>query len=153
MIAKRPALPAAASLLISAVTFVAPARADLKLCNFTPSRVGISIGHRDTDNLISRNEILHSREVGVLFRPESGRDFAGHRNRLLANRIVDTGGDNSIAVDIQGATEGIELRENRIEETRGAAGRTAIRLGAETTDIQLQNNRITGFAVEVQQVK
>lgn len=117
------------------------------------NRVGISIGHRDTDNLVCRNEILRSREVGVLFRPEGGRDFAGHRNRLQANRIVDTGGDNGIAVDIQGATESVVLSENRIEETRGAAGRTAIRLGAETKDIQLQDNRITGFATEVQQVK
>ena len=117
------------------------------------NRIGISIGHRDTDNLISRNEILRSREVGVLFRPEGGIDFAGHRNRLQANHIVDTGGDNSIAVDIQGATEGIVLRENRIEETRGAAGRTAIRLGPETRNIQLQDNRIMGFATDVQQAK
>jgi hypothetical protein len=117
------------------------------------NRVGISIGHRDTDNLIAGNDILRSREVAVLFRPEGGKDFAGHRNRLQANRIVDTGDTNSIAVDIQGGTENILLRDNRIEETRGPANRTAIRLGAETRDIQLQANRIIGFATEVQQVK
>ena len=116
------------------------------------NRVGISIGHRDTDNLITRNDILRSREVGVLFRPEGGKDFAGHRNRLEANRIVDTGGTNSVAVDVQGGTEGIVLR-NRIEETRGGAERTAVRLGPETRDIQLDANQITGFATEVKQVK
>jgi hypothetical protein len=117
------------------------------------NRVGISIGHRDTDNLITRNDILRSREVGVLFRPEGGKDFAGHRNRLEANRIVDTGGTNSVAVDVQGGTEGIVLRRNRIEETRGGAERTAVRLGPETRDIQLDANQITGFATEVKQVK
>lgn len=117
------------------------------------NRIGISIGHRDTDNLIVRNDILRSRQVAVLFRPEGGKDFAGHRNRLQANRIVDTGGADDIAVDIQGTTEDIVLRENRIEETRGPANRTAIRLGAETKDIQLRDNRITGFATEVRQVQ
>ncbi len=117
------------------------------------NRVGISIGHRDTDNLVCRNEILRSREVAILFRPEGGRDFAGHRNHLEDNHIVDTGGDNSIAVDIQGATEGVKLRGNRFEETRGPAGRTAIRLGPETRDIQLQDNRIHGFSIEVQRAQ
>jgi hypothetical protein len=116
------------------------------------NRVGISIGHRDTDNVIARNDILRSGEVGVLFRPEGGKDFAGHRNRLEDNRIVDTGGTNSVAVDIQGGTEGIILRGNRIEETRGAASRTGVRLGAETREIQLETNQITGFAFPVQRL-
>lgn len=117
------------------------------------NRVGVSIGHRDTDNLVSRNEILRSREVGVLFRPERGKDFAGHRNRIEQNRIVDTGTTNSVAVDIQGGTEAILLRGNQIQETRGAAQRTAVRLGAETRDIKLEDNRISGFATEVKQLK
>lgn len=117
------------------------------------NRVGVSIGHRDTDNLITRNEIIRSGEVGVLFRPERGKEFAGHRNRLEGNRIVDTGGTNSVAVDIQGGTESIILRGNQIEETRDPASRTAVRLGPETRDIQLDANRISGFATQVQQLK
>ncbi len=46
------------------------------------NRVGVSIGHRDTDNLVTGNDILQSRQVGVFFRPENGKDFAGHRNRI-----------------------------------------------------------------------
>jgi len=117
------------------------------------NRVGVSVGHRDTDNLITHNQILGSSEVGVLFRPEGGKDFAGHRNCLEENHIVNTGGTNSVAVDIQGGTESIILRGNRIEETRGAAGRTGVRLSAETKDIQLDANHINGFATEVQQLK
>ncbi len=116
------------------------------------NRIGISIGHRDTDNLVVRNEILRSREVGVLFRPERGRDFAGHRNRIEHNRIIDTGATNGIGVDIRGATEGIVLAGNTLAETRDPAARIAVRLGPETRDIQLRNNQITGFATDVQQV-
>jgi hypothetical protein len=117
------------------------------------NRVGISIGHRDTDNLIARNQILRSGEVGVLFRPERGKEFAGHRNRIEENRIVDTGGTQSVAVDIQGGTEGILLPGNQNEETPDVARPTALRLGPETRDIQLDANRITGFATEVEQLK
>lgn len=113
------------------------------------NRVGISIGHRDTDNLIAKNEIRRSRDVGVLFRPERGKDFAGHRNRLLMNRLTDNGGAKSAAIDIQGATEAVVLKGNEIIETRLAAERIGVRLGRDTRDIQLQGNRIEGFAKDV----
>ncbi len=117
------------------------------------NRVGVSIGHRDTDNLIVHNEIARSKEVGVLFRPERGKEFAGHRNRIESNRIVDNGAEKGAAVDVQGATESIVLIGNEITDTRTPAGRIAVRLGPETKDIQLRENRITGFAREVERLK
>jgi nitrous oxidase accessory protein NosD len=116
------------------------------------NRVGVSIGHRDTDNWIVRNEITRSKEVGVLFRPERGKDFAGHRNRIEHNRMVDNGAENGAAIDVQGATESIVLLGNEITDTRKPAGRIAVRLSPETKDIQLRENRITGFANEVEQL-
>jgi hypothetical protein len=116
------------------------------------NRVGISIGHRDTDNLITGNEIRGSKDVGVLFRPERGKDFAGHRNRLVKNRLIDNGGAKSAAIDIQGATEAIVLIDNEIIETRPAAERIGVRLGALTRDIQMKGNRIEGFAKNVVQM-
>ncbi|MFO1499770.1 MAG: right-handed parallel beta-helix repeat-containing protein [Verrucomicrobiota bacterium] len=113
------------------------------------NRVGISIGHRDTDNLITGNEIRRSRETGVLFRPERGKDFAAHRNRILNNRIVDSGNTNGIAIDVRGATEAVVLAGNSIEETRESAGRVGVRLGAETRAIEVRDNQITGVAVQV----
>ena len=113
------------------------------------NRVGISIGHHDTDNLVTGNQIQDSRDVGVLFRPEQGKDFAGHRNRIEKNRLIDNGPDQGFAVDIQGGTESIVLADNEIVDTRGGARRIAIRLGPETRDITLRNNRIQGFAKEV----
>ncbi|MBI5686932.1 MAG: right-handed parallel beta-helix repeat-containing protein [Verrucomicrobia bacterium] len=112
------------------------------------NRVGISIGHRDTDNLVCHNEILRSKSVGVLFRPERGRDFAGHRNRIEHNRIVDSGDEKGVAIDVQGATESIVITGNEIIETREPAQRSAVRLGNETRDIRLLKNTIKGFATQ-----
>ncbi len=114
------------------------------------NRVGISIGHRDTDNLIARNEIRASKDVGILFRPERGKDFAGHRNRLVKNRLIDNGGNGGAAIDIQGGTESILITDNEFTETRGPAQRVAVRIGAQTRDIGLKNNMIKGFAKETE---
>lgn len=113
------------------------------------SRHGISIGHRDTDNLVVKNTVRRSGQVGVLFRPERGKAFAPHRNCFRENRIEDSGSEEGVAVDVQGETESVTIASNELVETRGPAKRTAIRLGAKTRDIRLAENRIQGFATEI----
>jgi hypothetical protein len=110
---------------------------------------GISIGHRDTDNLIRDNEILRSGKVGILFRPERGKAFAPHRNRVENNRITDSGPEKGIAIDVQGQVESIRLSKNTLRETRAQAERVGIRIGAQSRDVQLAENRIEGFAVAI----
>ena len=112
-------------------------------------RFGVSIGHRDTDNLIRDNEILRSGEAGVLFRPERGKDFAPHRNVIEKNRIVDSGDAKGIGVDVQGQVESITITRNEIKETRQPMERIGVRIGAETKDIRLVENKIEGYAREV----
>lgn len=112
-------------------------------------KYGVSIGHRDTNNLICENEIVDSGECGVLFRPERGKDFAPHRNRLERNRIVDSGTGKGIGVDVQGQTESITIAHNEIRETRQPMERIGVRLGSETRDVTMLENRIEGFAVAV----
>ncbi|MBM3992575.1 MAG: hypothetical protein FJ303_00215 [Planctomycetes bacterium] len=114
------------------------------------NRVGISVGHRDTDNLITLNRIHASKDVGILFRPERGKDFCGHRNRLVKNQLVDNGGMNGAAIDIQGGTEAITITENEFTESRGPAQRVAVRMGPQTRDITMQGNSIKGFAKETE---
>jgi len=109
----------------------------------------VSIGHRDTDNIVRDNVIKNSGVAGVLFRPERGPSFAGHRNRIERNEIFNSGGDEGVGIDIQGGTEAIELVENRIVEQRGAAKRIGIRLGAETKNIKLSNNQLEGFSQQI----
>jgi hypothetical protein len=55
-------------------------------------------------------------------------------------------GDDGIAVDVQGQTEAVTIAGNEIRETRGAEKRVGIRLGRETRDTRLDDNRIEGFA-------
>ena len=117
------------------------------------NRIGISIGHRDTDNLICENEIRQSRDTGLLFRPERGKDFAGHRNRIEQNRLADNGSDKGFAIDVQGATEFLVIQRNEITDARGAAGRTAVRLGKDTHGIAIDRNAIRGFERDIEQVK
>ena len=105
----------------------------------------ISIGHRDTDNIVRDNILRNSGEVGILFRPEGGANFCGHRNLIESNTIENSGLGNGVAIDVQGGTEQITLRQNDIRETRDAAERTGIRLGKETKEIKLENNRISGL--------
>jgi hypothetical protein len=112
-------------------------------------KYGVSIGHRDTHNLICDNDIARSGVTGVLFRPERGKDFAPHRNRVQRNRIVDSGPDNGVGVDVQGQTEAITIEGNEIRETREPIQRVGVRIGAETKDVTLADNRIEGFATAV----
>lgn len=116
-------------------------------------KYGISIGHRDTNNLICDNDIMASGVSGVLFRPERGKDFAPHRNRLQRNRIVDSGAEQGIAVDVQGQTEAITIAENEIRETRQPMQRVGVRIGPETRDVKVEQNVIQGFAVAVEAVQ
>jgi nitrous oxidase accessory protein NosD len=110
--------------------------------------VGVSIGHRDTDNVVRDNEVVRSGKVGVLFRPE-GKPFAGHRNRIENNRVVDSGPDDGVGVDLQGETDGVVLARNEVRETRRPAKRVGVRIGAKAGPVELIDNRIEGYAVAV----
>lgn len=113
---------------------------------------GISIGHRDTDNIVRKNVVRNSGQTGILFRPERGPGFCGHRNLIAENTIENSGPETGIAIDVQGGTEQVTLRQNLIRESRGAAQRIGIRLGKETKDITLADNSFTGLMKDVEQV-
>jgi hypothetical protein len=113
------------------------------------NRCGISIGHRDTDNVIRDNDVHRSGKVGVLFRPERGKAFAAHRNRLEKNRILDSGPADGVAIDVQGETEQITLAGNELRETRQPMARVGVRIGAQAGEVRLVDNRLEGFATAV----
>ncbi len=113
---------------------------------------GVSIGHCDTDNIVRDNEILRSGKVGVLFRGEQ-KSFAGHRNRIENNRIIDSGPETGVGVDILGETESITVAKNEIRETRQPMSRIGVRIGAQANDVQLAENRIEGYSVAVSDLR
>jgi hypothetical protein len=110
---------------------------------------GISIGHRDNNNLVRDNDIIGSGKVGVLFRPERGKAFAPHRNRVENNRVVDSGPEDGVGIDVQGETDAIVLARNEIRETRMPMKRIGIRIGAQTGAVELVENKIDGLATAV----
>jgi len=97
-------------------------------------KFGISIGHRDTDNVIRDNVIRRSARHGVIFREHvhPGRD--PHRNALEGNTIEDSGvkGD-CVAIEMLGRAEGVVLRGNVVRDTRRQSKgrrRIGLRIGA-----------------------
>ena len=111
---------------------------------------GISIGHNDTDNVIRDNDVLNSGKVGIMFRDDArGKDFWANRNLIANNRIVNNGGPNDVALDLNGKTKDITIRGNQVRETRGPMNRTGIRIDAAAERVSLENNTIEGFATEI----
>ena len=81
-------------------------------------RFGISIGHKDSDNLLRANVIRMNALNGVFFRNES-LGMAAHRNRLEDNLIVDNGADGEAAgIRIRGQTNDLVFKNNTIRDTR-----------------------------------
>ena len=111
---------------------------------------GVSIGHNDTDNVMRDNEITRSGKIGILFRDESrGHDFWPHRNTLIGNRIIDSGGEDGVAIDIRGKTRNTVVENNEIRETRGPARRIGIQIGAGVGKVTLDGNTISGLSRDV----
>lgn len=87
-------------------------------------RFGISIGHKDSDNLLRRNLVRFNRQNGVFFRNES-LGMAAHRNRLEDNVIENNGtGGEAAGVRIRGHTNDLVFRNNTIRDTRPEGSQT-----------------------------
>jgi hypothetical protein len=116
-------------------------------CNY-----GMTFGHSDSDNLIRDNDIRRSGEAGIHFRG-GNKAFAPHRNRIEKNRIIDSGPEKGVAIDINGETESVVLIKNELRETRQPLSRIGILIGAQTRDIRCVDNQIEGFAVPLSDLR
>jgi hypothetical protein len=119
----------------------------LEDCNY-----GMTFGHSDSDNLIRDNDIRRSGEAGIHFRG-GNKAFAPHRNRIERNRIVNSGGENGVAIDINGETEAVAVIGNELRETRKPLARIGIQIGAETRNIRCADNFIEGFAKSISDLR
>jgi hypothetical protein len=100
-------------------------------------RYGISVGHKDTDNLIRRNTVRGNAEDGVFFRNED-YPMAGHRNRLEDNEIENNGAKSKDAagIRVRGETAGLVLKNNRIRQSVG------IRLDEKVGEVAMEGNNV-----------
>ena len=114
---------------------------------------GISIGHKDTDNLIQGNTISENGHVGILFRNELEPQGA-HRNRVIENVILDNGdGQEGYGIKIEGETHDLAIEHNTIGNSPGrrragasARQRIGVYIGPEARDILLEGNCFQGNA-------
>ena len=85
---------------------------------------GISIGHKDSDNLLRSNTVRSNRQDGIFFRNET-LGMAAHRNRLEENVIENNGtGGQAAGIRIRGETNDLVFRNNVIRDTRPEASQT-----------------------------
>jgi hypothetical protein len=118
-------------------------------CRFADNlRYGISIGHRDTDNLIRNCLIENNREVGVLFRKERWEFDSGDRNRV-ENCVIR---DNGIGVDIRWVTKDVTIRDCRFENASGKQS-TAIRIEPDVQRVNLESNTFSDTTIEVDDLR
>jgi hypothetical protein len=108
-------------------------------------RFGISIGHKDSDNLLRGNHVLRNGESGVCFRDESA-GMSPHRNRLERNIISDNGRKPGTAgIRIGGEPDGLILLDNAIRDTREGPRRTqtiGVLIGQQVGPVGLERNQI-----------
>ncbi|MBN2594499.1 MAG: right-handed parallel beta-helix repeat-containing protein [Sedimentisphaerales bacterium] len=115
------------------------------------SRYGISIGHRDTDNIIRRCTIERNGQVGVLFRNEANEFRSGSRNRIENCIIRDNGSkEQGVGIDIQGKTRDIAVHNTKFENKSGKNQNIGIRIGRDAERIMLQNNTFENCPVDIQ---
>lgn len=115
-------------------------------------RFGVHLGEKDTDNIVRNNEIQRSGEAGVIF-SETEDGYSPDRNRLENNRIVDSGPENGIGMDVQGKSDALTLSHNELRETRQPLKRIGIRIGAQAGSVQLEENHIEGFALNMSDLR
>ena len=115
---------------------------------------GLSIGHRDTDNIIRSNQIEGSGKVGIYFREEPNEGRCPHRNLVQSNRIVNSGSEGAgTGIDIRGETRSIRIIDNQLIETREPAEHVGVQIGEQTDDIVLEENAFSGLAVNVDDLR
>jgi parallel beta-helix repeat protein len=99
---------------------------------------GMSIGHKDSDNVIRGNTILGNRRGGVYWRAET-EPMAAHRVVFEGNTVRDNQG---WGVFVDGVTHGTVLRNNVIEDTGPGRQTHGIRIGRKAGPVVLEHNRI-----------
>ena len=120
-------------------------------------RYGISIGHRDTDNLIKSCKIEGNGEVGIFFREPSGvNNFrAGNRNTFEDCEIINNGSNKSgTGIDIGWEIEDISIIRNRIGNTDGQnQQKTGINISENAKRITLEENTFIDSPVEIEDLR
>jgi hypothetical protein len=115
-------------------------------------QAGISIGHKDSDNLLRENHVLRNGTCGVLFRDEAA-GMAPHRNRLERNVIQDNGrSPGTPGIRVRGEPDGLIFADNAIRDAREGRKKTqtvGVLIEGRVGSVQMERNEIdAGVPVE-----
>lgn len=116
---------------------------------------GISVGHRDTNNVMRRNQVAESGCEAVLFRDEGSDRMAPHRCVLEENLLQGAGTSETpgFGIRIEGAPDGLIFRGNRLVNPEGGRLATGIRIGARVTNLTMEGNTFEGIAMPVEDLR
>ena len=113
-------------------------------------RFGISIGHKDTDNLLRGNQVRGNHADGICFRSET-EGMAGHRNRVENNLIENNGVNRKAAgIRVRGETHDLVFTGNTIRDTRAGDEQQqtiGIQLEEKVGEVQMDGNFIAAPTV------
>lgn len=101
-------------------------------------RYGMSIGHKDSDNVVRGNTVIGNQQGGVYWRSES-EPMAAHRILFEGNTVRD---NEAWGLFIDGATEGTILRQNVVEDTGAGRQKTAVRIGKRAGEVVMDRNTL-----------
>ncbi len=115
-------------------------------------QAGISIGHKDSDNLLRDNHVVRNGTCGVLFRDEAA-GMSPHRNRLERNVIEDNGrSPGAPGIRVRGEPDALVFDGNTIRDARPGGKRTqtvGVLIEDQVGSVRLERNAIdAGVPVE-----
>ncbi|MFO1497839.1 MAG: right-handed parallel beta-helix repeat-containing protein [Verrucomicrobiota bacterium] len=115
--------------------------------------MGISIGHKDSDNVFRKNKVTSNAKAGVFFRPET-EAMGAHRNLFEENIILDNGLSADGAIDtvpivIRGVHRDVQFRNNTIGYSKPVKGsRSAVSASSASTGLRLEKNELPNIDKE-----
>jgi hypothetical protein len=119
---------------------------------------GISIGHKDSDNVFRQNTVTANARTGVLFRSET-EAMGAHRNVFEDNVILDNGlssDGKSInePILIQGVHQDLQFRRNRIGFSKPPGqSRAAIATSPAARGLRTEANQLENVSQEIDSAK
>lgn len=108
---------------------------------------GISIGHKDTDNLFEDCVSAGNGRYGIYFRPES-EPMAGHRNTFVRCTASDNGSDDAggAGVRVEGATRDTTLIDCTLSDGGDGRQRIGINIAAGAGPVRTEGVTFRGHA-------
>lgn len=109
---------------------------------------GVSVGHRDTDNIIQNNEITGSGKAGIVFVRNVVKDFLVTETKSSTTRLLTADWPTVLGLTCKAIPAPIDIFRNELRETRGPEKRIGIRLGEHVGGVHIGENQIVGFSSE-----